>query len=163
MQKMHSHEYEKLVSSIVRDICNRTKDLQSLDIGSGRKNKISGASGYRHQIDISMQDSNRLFIVECKCWRRPIGVQEVLVLATRCIDISENVKEKTIHKIIVSNKPATAGANKLAEHFGVQLEIANSVSEFGLRIGKHVTSFVTEVAVVQDECIGKVVKSGAEC
>lgn len=39
---------------------------------------------------------------------------------------------------MVSTIGATAGARKLASHFGVELHVAKSASEFGIKIGQRV-------------------------
>lgn len=162
MSPMSSDEYEQLVASIVGGICKGAGDLNALSLGSGRSNRITGASGYDHQIDVSLQDDKRLFIVECKCWSDPIGVQEILVLAARAIDIAALLKGSIVSKIIVSTQPATAGAQKLAGHFGVALEVARSSADFGLRIGRHVAVGVVDRATFSDRCEATVIRNGVE-
>ena len=155
-------QYEQLLAEIADGICRAAPDLQSLVLGSGRNNKIEGASGYGHQIDVSLQDPARLFIIECKYWTDRIGVQEVLVLCARTIDIAGRLKGCSITPILVSVKGASAGAVKLARHFGVTIEIAVSASEFGLRIGKFVTQAVTDRVVMSDHCEATVLRNNVE-
>jgi hypothetical protein len=90
-------EYEKLVEEIAKGIIKSAPNLEHLVIGSGRKNKITGASGYSHQIDLSLHESGRLFLIECKRWARNIGVAEVLVLAGRRNDIAERFSSESVN------------------------------------------------------------------
>lgn len=159
---MSSDQYEQLVAEIIVGICADSRGLKSLCLGSGRTNRISGKSGYDHQIDVSLHDDKRLFIVECKCWSDPIGVEEVLVLAARAVDIAAHMEGRNVFSIIVSTKPASAGAQKLASHFGVSLEVAKSASEFGLRIGRHVAIGVADSATASDYVEATVIRNGVE-
>lgn len=53
-------EYEQLVEEIANGIIKSASDLQNLVVASGRKNRIIGASGYSHQIDVSLHEQRRL-------------------------------------------------------------------------------------------------------
>ena len=133
---MRAAEYEQLVSEIAEGICQSAPDLHRLALGSGHSNRIFGASGYSHQIDVSLQETGRIFLIECKRWKDRIGVAEVLVLAGRASDIKACSPECSVAAILVSMRGASQGAQQLAQHFGIAIEIATSASEFGLRIGK---------------------------
>ena len=162
MSLMPSDEYEQLVAGIISGICMGAGDLKWLSFGSGRTNRISGKSGYDHQIDVSLHVDRRLFMVECKRWSEPIGVQEILVLAARAIDIAARLEGLIVSSVIVSTKPATAGAQKLASHFGVALEVAKSAAEFGLRIGRNVAVGVADRASFSDSCEATIIPNGVE-
>jgi hypothetical protein len=60
---MDGHEYESLVSSLVTTLVQNTP-LRGHEIGTGRQNRIAGASGYRHQIDLTWRHQHSLFLVE---------------------------------------------------------------------------------------------------
>lgn len=113
-------------------------DLSSLILNSGRQNRIEGVSGYKHQIDVSLQDSHRLFIIECKQWNKKAGVAEVLVLASRSIDIQQNFPSLKVFPILVSTKEATKPAKQIAGHFKIAIEAVKSAAEFGLRLGNFI-------------------------
>jgi hypothetical protein len=153
-------EYEQLVAEIADGICQSASELQDLVIGSGHTNQIVGASGYPHQIDVSLQERGRLFIIECKRWKSRIGVAEVLVLAARASDIQSRFQEGSVTAVLVSMRGASAGAEQLARHFGVAVEIATSASEFGLRIGRFVHQAVADGLQMSDHCETSVMRKG---
>ncbi len=66
---MTPSEYERLVADIVEGIRAADQRLTQLTIKSGSRNRIQGASGYKHQIDVSLhQDQPKtVYLVECKC------------------------------------------------------------------------------------------------
>ena len=149
---MKAAEYEQLVSEIAEGICQSAPELHGLVPGSGHKNRISGASGYRHQIDVSLKESARMFLIECKRWKKRIGVAEVLVLAGRASDIQACSTGCSVKAIMVSMCGASEGAWQLAKHFGIDIETAQSASEFGLRIGKYIHQAVSDGLRMGDHC-----------
>lgn len=155
---MTSEEYENLVAEITNGIKQQHGDLSDMTLGFGRANKIMGTSGYKHQIDVSLQCLNLLFIIECKKWHKRIGPSEVLVLSGRKMDIeTEGCK---VVSILTSMKGATEGANELARHFGVALEIVTSAHEFGLRIGSFIHQAVENNARFSDVVTPTVIRNG---
>lgn len=144
-------EYEVLLADIAQGIQQRQLDLSPLRLGSGRSNRVMGASGYKHQIDVSLQDLNRLFIIECKRWDKRIGVAELLILASRTTDIQKQHSSYTVTPILATTKGATFGACKLADHFNVAIEIVKSAHEFGLRLGSFIHQGVAEGMGLNDE------------
>jgi hypothetical protein len=155
-----STEYEQLVAEIANGIIKSSPDLQNLEVGSGRKNKIKGTSGYSHQIDVSLHEQGCLYLIECKRWTRSIGVAEVLVLAGRSNDIATQASSGSIVPIMVSMRKASSGAQKLAKHFGIALEIATSASEFGLRIGWHIHQAMYEGLSISEHSDVEVTRNG---
>jgi hypothetical protein len=129
-------EYEQLVRDLIEGLTHAAEALGSPLIGHGRQNKIPGASGFRHQIDVSLKTNRVLLLFECKCWkeREPVGVEAVLVMASRLADIRAANPELEVEAAIVSTKPATSDANLVARFFGVQLDIVSSPREYALRI-----------------------------
>jgi len=155
---MTSEEYENLVAEIANGIKQQHGHLSDVTLSFGRTNKIMGTSGYKHQIDVSLQGLNLLFIIECKKWHKRIGPSEVLVLAGRKMDIeTEGCK---VVPILTSMKGATEGANKLARHFGVALEIVKSAHEFGLRIGHFIHQAMEDNAGFTDVAMPTVIRKG---
>lgn len=149
---MSPEEYETLVSTIANNIQQCHSILFSLKLGAGRKNLIAGASGYKHQIDVSLQDAKRFFIIECKKWVKPIGVNEVLVLTARAADVQKLYPSLAITPILVSTKNITSGAQQLADYFRVAVEIVKSADEFGFRIDKIIHQGISEGMRFGDEC-----------
>lgn len=153
-------EYEQLVSEIAKGICMSVPELHGLVPGSGRKNRILGASGYLHQIDVSLREMGHIFLIECKRWKKTIGVAEVLVLAGRASDIQACSPECLVTAIMVSVSGASRGAQKLARHFAIESEIATSPSEFGLRIGRFVHQAMSDGLRMTDHSEAAVIRKG---
>lgn len=158
---MTPDEYENVVAAIVGGICHEASDLNDLALGFGRTNRLLGASGYKHQIDVSVSGSRNIYAIECKRWEAKIGVDEVMVLAARGSDILQANVGVAVHPILATRVGATRGAKVLAKHFGVSLEIVQSAQEFGLRIGRHVSVGVAASLSVSDEPFGVVTRNGA--
>lgn len=60
-------QYEKITKGIVEEVTKALPNLKKAVINQGRKNKIEGASGFRHQIDVSIEmPSEKLILIECK-------------------------------------------------------------------------------------------------
>ena len=157
---MKSDEYEQLVSEIADEICKSAPEYNSLLRGSGHKNRIAGLSGYSHQIDVSLQGTERIFLIECKQWKNRVGVAEVLVIAGRASDIQAGFPEASIHAVLISMRGASRGALQLAQHFGINIEIATSVSDSGLRIGRFVHHAVSDGVGISDHCEAILMRKG---
>jgi hypothetical protein len=144
---MDSGDYEELVSVLA----GRISSQWGLDvrIGTGLKNRIPGASGYSHQIDVSVTMGQDLALIECKCWSRGVGVDAVLVLHGRAEDIRATGRFGTVMPVLVSQKKPTAGALKLAAHFGIEIDVVRSAHEFTLRVFQTVGAGVTDSLVVR--------------
>lgn len=150
-------EYEQLAADIARSIIEAAPELRDLDCRSGNRNRLRGASGYSHQIDVSLRGAKELYLIECKRWQKRIGVSEILVLAARGSDIAEAVTDLGIKTVIVSTQHASSGAIKLASHFNVNIEIVKSKMEFGMRIGHHIREAVHDRMRISDE-MGAIVR-----
>lgn len=142
--------YEKLFAQIIQGIRSSDDRLKNLPIGSGAKNRISGSSGYKHQIDVSFDYDGHLYIVECKRWKSKIGVAEILVLASRRQDIESAHPGPPVFAIIVSQLSATRGASQLARHYGIEISSAKSAHEYGLRLGSSIFLAAGESVGVSD-------------
>jgi hypothetical protein len=152
-------EYETLVAKIVSGIAVGAPELAAGQINFGARNRVLGASGYRHQIDVSLLLPKQIYIVECKRWLKRIGVQEALILASRGLDILEANPGFQVHAMIASTVRITAGAKLIATKFGVQPEIVKSEFEFGFRIGRRVYHALRSTVVVGDYAEAMVVRA----
>lgn len=130
-------EYERVVAEIVSGICASAPNLADLEVSSGKENRILGASGYRHQIDISLRGQRRIYLVECKRLKRRVSVQSVMVLAGRVADIQNAYPGINVAGILVSRVGASRGAIVLATYFGIRFERVVSAQQFGFSIGNH--------------------------
>jgi len=129
---MKSDEYEQIVKPIIGSIFTAVEGDKSLQIKYGKKNLWLGCSGHPHQIDVSVCNSQSLFLVECKCWKRPIPVGMVLVFFGRICDIRPRCNRE-IHGIIVTTVGFQKGADLIAKHFKVDIAVVHSPSELALK------------------------------
>ena len=158
-------EYEVLVANLVRALTASVSRLAHVEIHAGSTNRLPGASGYSHQIDLSMHDQAqaRLFIVEAKCWKEVVGVDALLTLASRQADIQAHHPELKVHASIVSTRPVSRGAAKLAKHFGIGTDTVASEAEFGLTFAdQHFVSLVERVHV-KDEVSAELWRPCSAC
>ncbi|NQW26237.1 MAG: restriction endonuclease, partial [Cryomorphaceae bacterium] len=132
---MTPEEYEKVTRDIVDSIFKRVEGIAPTQVGCGRANQVRGASGYHHQIDVSVVDSKNLILVECKHWKKRVPVGKVLEFHGRITDIKP-AKDVDIHGVIVSPHGFQSGAWTVAEHFGIDLQFVRSADEFGFAYKK---------------------------
>jgi len=131
---MTSSDYERLVHDVILELTRDSKALGYPLIAGGRQNKIPGASGFKHQIDVSLKTDQKLLLLECKYWKKAVDVEPVLVLASRLTDIRAANPDLQVSAGIVSTKSPTSGAKRLAKNFDVQLDEVSTPKAYILRI-----------------------------
>lgn len=132
--------YEFATSQIANKMTNIT-DL-ALDglRGTGRKNRWKGASGYVHQIDVSLENQSHVLLVECKLHTRPATVKDVLCLLSRQIDISGGQKSlsdsninaadgREVRAALVVIGKIQRGVMTLASHYRRQISLFRVVMD----------------------------------
>jgi hypothetical protein len=130
-------DYEALFDRLVQGL-RQGSSLSDFRQSSGRTNRHLGASGYPHQIDLSVAGPTDLYIFELKCLKKSIGVEEVLVFASRRADVAAANPNLTVHASMVSLRRPSRNAPGLAKHFGVELEIVEDLHSYGIRFsGSH--------------------------
>ena len=144
---MSPEEYERITSEIVAGICEQSPALSVSRLTFGKTSKVLGKSGYRHQIDVCLTTESTIYLIECKRWNAPIGIDEVMILAARGNDVAAESK-KIVHAILASTKRASKNAVKIASVFNVKLEIVQSPIEFGMQIGKFIS-----VGIASSACL----------
>jgi hypothetical protein len=156
---MTPEQYEALTGSVVRDISSSLSDMADAELHYGRTNKINGASGFKHQVDVSLTSASWLVLVECKRWLKKIGVQEVLVLASRSADIKEKEPGKKLWVSMVTQKGASGNAQTLARHFDINIDVVRSASEFSVRLRSRVGMGFQAGAALTTELEMEVIKA----
>ena len=109
---LHFTEYEQRVSEIVARLRR-----PEYDVCSGRRNHWKGASGYKHQIDISLRSRGRIVLIECKCWSRNVSAIQLLTLWARVQDIQAKNPKVQVGGILIANGGFQKGAGTLAKHY----------------------------------------------
>jgi len=121
-------EYELIVASFFAD---KLKSFSSTD-GSYvhpevfHRKKYKGLSGHKHEIDLSFEldvaEVKVLIFVECKCYSRKVGVDELLEFVGR-------LRDTGAHKgILVTTNGFQRGAIEVAKANNVALVVANRTS-----------------------------------
>ena len=113
-------QYEQHVEKLFSKELEKYVDLQDFRIFHDKR--YSGKSGHQHQIDVSAEfkiaGAKILIVIECKQYTRSVGVDDVLVLASRIEDIGA-------HKgILVATTGFQAGAFKIAQSRRIALVTA---------------------------------------
>jgi hypothetical protein len=152
--------YEALVRSMVHELTAAARALGPCMVNGGRQNLVAGASGFAHQIDVSVRRPSDLLLIECKYWLAPVGVEPVLVLAGRMADISASSTGTGVHGSMVSTKEPTAGAKLVARHFGIEIDTVFNPREYALRVFNHVFVGVQDVLTVSDFAEAEVIRAG---
>ncbi len=155
---MTAHAYELLVRQLVGALKQSVPPLSYAVVHGGASNRLSGASGFRHQIDVSLSYPGCLVLIECKYWRRSVDAEAVLVAASRLSDIQAAMPSTTVCATIVSKKKATRGAQLVAKKFGVSLDTVTSLTRYGVRLGTNVFVTAEDSIVLSDSVSAEVVR-----
>lgn len=156
--RSNSADYEYLVADIVRGLKQAAPSIRDSQIGQGATNRVPGKSGYKHQIDVSINfGDGRLHLIDCKLWQGAVGVSEVLVMRGRLDDIA-SCHQGRVTGALVSKSGYSRNAEKLARFLCIDLEHVHSVEEYMLRVGRVVGGAVQSVVGVSDFADAEIVK-----
>ena len=125
-------QQERFVAAVTKSMAEAHEGPGQTAVRSGTRNRILGASGFRHQVDVSVSTVQDLVLYECKYWGRNVGPDAVLAFAARGLDIQHANPSRKVTLSIVVKQDLTSGARLLAEHFGVCRQIAKSAAEFAV-------------------------------
>lgn len=137
--------YERLVAELI-DALRQTLPIPAGQVHGGRRSRWRGASGYEHQIDVAIDASDRLSLIECKHWGKDISTSPVLTHAARLQDIRDAERPRMVEAIIATKKGWSDAAKQLADHFGIWLWRVKSPIEFSARYHDHVSIGVSDMA-----------------
>jgi hypothetical protein len=154
---MTDREYETLVHRLVDELAQSTGSCADAQVNGGCQNKVIGASGFSHQIDVSLHAGSTVVLVESKLWLAPVDAEAVLTLAARLVDIRAANPTATVHASLVSTKGVTRGAEQLARYFGVSLDVVANEREYAIRLSNQVFVTVVERLNVTDHSDAEVV------
>ena len=137
---MSSSEAQKYELMIQKILASRTRSQRDASQGILSRQKMTGASGQAHEIDLSFElelaGVKVLFLVECKCYARPVGVDEVAEFAYKLRDIGGN------KGIFITTSRFEKGAIKIAKRERIALIIARPREE----TWEHVVHMLPEYA-----------------
>ena len=117
-------EYEQFLADIIQTIISSGRSID--DLKSGATNKVRGASGQDHQVEVSFVNRGNKeavrVLIECKRCQKPVGLSQVKIVKATRDDISQNQSCLPTRGIIVSLSRFTAGAKLFAKYYNITLE-----------------------------------------
>jgi hypothetical protein len=129
-----SKKFENLTKEIVQAVMNVSPNLQDAVIRDGPTNRIEGASGFKHQIDVSIEvPSEKLFLVECKHYKSKVTVSDMLVLIARIDDISKK-KSIKVMGCFFTTKGYTEPARKVGSCYNIELNTFTDINSFAVHV-----------------------------
>lgn len=158
---MTDRELEKLVLQLVQELRRTVSPLAEAEVRGGPKNCIEGASGFPHQVDVSVQVGGTLLIIECKCWKDPVDAEVVLAFASRLADLRASNHSAKVVASVVSTKRCTRGAKQLAAFFGISLDQVANAREYGIRLSNYVFATAHGILTLTGRAEGKAVSGHA--
>jgi len=121
-----SGRYEELVQGLASRIAVSRQIKLEEQPRYGRSNKILGATGVKHQIDVSAKyisrdGTHRLKLIECKLRAKDkIGLGALLSFHARILDIQNRLRKNAkVEGNFVTTAGYTSGARKYAEFYGI--------------------------------------------
>lgn len=128
--KLSPEEYENVVATLVETL----DSIFSGKVRKGRTNLVRGASGFEHQIDVSIDTPKGLVLMECKRLKRHVGVSHALTLAARRLDIQQANPKRPVFASMVSMQEVQVGALKVADHFDVSIDQVLTLDSYAVTI-----------------------------
>ena len=156
---MNAYDYEQFVAELARQLVSRLNRDASAKVGCGGSNKTAGASGFEHQIDVSVCTPYRMLLIECKYWNGKIDPEATLAFAARVLDIRAAHEGREVTGRIVTTHRVTPGVCQIADYFDLGVDIVSSTQEYAIQIWNYVGIGLTERAIAIDEFIVNVLKS----
>lgn len=149
--EMTPRDYEQVVVELSKELYKLAEGNASLDVAEGPDNKWKGASTYRHQIDVSIEGSKDIILIECKNWSTKVTVPAFLTFLARVMDIAPAQTTKTIHSKIVTTVGFDPGVRILADYYKIDLHHVRSASEFALQFKDFGWQGIADLATARDE------------
>jgi restriction endonuclease len=155
--RVHQHG---LVASIAKSVAQRIEALPEGTVRYGRQNHWIGASGFKHQIDVSIRGQARVLLVECKHWKHRISVEAVLVLQGRLADIRPTLSLQ-VEGAIISTIGFQAGAQQVSQYFGIHCDLVRSAEEWGFKYAGNLVVQPRPASARTSTSLGAVIIGGA--
>ena len=138
---MHWKDYEKLIQQLLAELASPLLSGWKVQDGTVL---IKGASTFDHQVDVSLHNETSMVLIDAKCLGSPVGVNDVLVLSGRKLDVQAAHPQLKVSARLVSLMHPAAGAVSLANFFDVGIDVAESVHEYATWLGSHLSIVLPE-------------------
>ena len=132
-------EFEILVEKIARDIKNFSASLDDAVIRHGAKNRIAGASGFKHQIDVSIEIPMKrlLIVIECKRYKSKVALKDMLILIARIDDIRKK-RNIDVTGVFFTTVGYTWPAKKVGDYNNIELNTIENTKYFAAQLAGNV-------------------------
>jgi hypothetical protein len=124
-------------------------------VKKGRENKWQGASGFVHQIDVSLESDEDVLLVECKHWKDNVTAEVFLTLWARVLDLSKGPESKgrRIMGALVTSRGFQSGVDKLADYYKEHMSAFFVTADGEFKI-KSYTAFIYSSSIPSGETFG---------
>jgi uncharacterized protein (UPF0305 family) len=130
-------DYETLTRAIAEEVVNASPNLQravEVPLPHGLRNKIEGVSGFKHQIDVSIEIPNKkLFLVECKRYKKKVTVSDMLILIARINDIKRKRTEQQVEGCFFTTEGYTKPAIKVGTFYDIELNTVEGIKRADIK------------------------------
>lgn len=157
MTEKESVVYERFVQLLINDLCGSGTNKS---VRGGGGNHVRGASGHRHQIDVSIHSDSEIVLIECKHIGKNLEPQHVLTHAARLLDIRAGHPGHRVSASVVSIKSGSIGAKRIGDYFGVQVDYALNLEDYCITLKDRHHIGVISVANATDSAEADVMRRG---
>jgi hypothetical protein len=154
-----SDDYEIFISELIDNIKKSGRNIYEINsIKDGKRNNIVGASGQRHQIDISFLDNSfeppRLVLIECKRQNKKsrVSCSVPKILKYNMLDIGKKQErsQENILGIIVTTSNFQIGAKTIADYENIKYQVVNDKPPYGFSYENIIQLHVEDYLKVTD-------------
>lgn len=129
--------YEELTRNIAEMVVRVSPNLEGAVIRQGAKNWIKGASGFGHQIDVSIEIPNeKLVVVECKRYKSKVTVSDMLILIARIDDV-KRMRSEQVTGCFCTTKGYTRPAKQVGSFYHIELNTFQDYKSFAVHIARN--------------------------
>jgi hypothetical protein len=159
--------YENHIARIVESIQQSHRKLDNL--GWGRSNKLQGACGCKHQVDVSFIDRDKeppcLVIIECKNWddRYPVELRQVKELKSTFDDLlAHDLALENGFAMLVYTGKIRKGAKIFADYYNINLQRVGEPPNFVFKYEDIILAGVSIVAKASIIAKGTVIRGSSD-
>jgi hypothetical protein len=160
-------EFEKHIARLVENIQQSHRRLDYL--GWGRSNKLQGACGCNHQIDVSFIDRDLepdcLVIIECKYWSdtNPVELKQVKELKATFDDLLAHAlaPENGLAMLVYTGK-VRKGAKTFADYYNINLQRVGMPPNFIFKYKDIILAGLSIVAKASITAKGTVIRGASD-
>jgi hypothetical protein len=148
---MTAAEYETVVRDIAEALVSKATPPGPPEVYCGKAKLWPGASGYAHQIDVSLEGADYIVWIECKKWSSRVEVPAMLTFAARLVDLRAENTGKQCYGFMVTTCGFESGVKTIAVYFDVELYRVQSATDFAMQFRDRALVGASDSGVGMDE------------